>query len=215
MNTKLLLFAGFTTGLALQLCSTAFAVPITVTDSALVGLTIPDNDLNGLASTIAVNTPFNAVTGVELTLNIVGGFNGDYYAYLQYNSGLVVLLNNLGGSPSNPYGSPGGGFNVTFSDSAANISTAPVTPGAPLTGTWAPQSGSLSTFNGLNPNGDWTLFIADESPGGVGTLENWSLEVTGNGSAAVPDTSSTAGLLALGVSLLALWSRVNRRPDSA
>ena len=122
-----------------------------------------------------------------------------------------MLLNNLGSSVNNPFGSPGSGFNVTFNDAAANISAAPMTAGSPLTGTWAPQAGTLSTFNGLNPNGDWTLLIADESPGGIGTLENWSLEVTGNEVTAIPDNGSTVGLLAFGASLLALWSLRQRR----
>src|SRR5262249_22736292 len=35
----------------------------------------------------------------------------------------------------------------------------------------------LSSFSGLNPNGDWTLFVADLSGGGEHVLESWSLEI--------------------------------------
>lgn len=117
-----------------------------------------------------------------------------------------MLLDRLDATVSNPYGSPRSGFNVTFSDSSPNIATAPDIPSELLTGTWAPQEGSLSTFDGMNPNGAWTLFIADESPGGVGTLQNWGVELT-----SVPDNGTTMGMLVLGASPLALWSLHKRR----
>jgi len=205
MNTKLLLLAGLATGFALQLCPKAMAQTYTI-GSGPLNETIPDNDLDGLANTINVNVPINDISSVDITLDITGGYNGDYYAYVQYSSGLVVLLNRLDATVGNPYGSPGSGFNVTFSDSSANIGTAPVIAGESLTGTWAPQAGSLnSTFDGMNPNGAWTLFIADESPGGVGTLQDWSVEVT-----AIPE-NSTMSLLVFGGSSLALWFLHKRR----
>lgn len=210
MKTKLLLFAGLAAGLALQFCPTAMADTYTI-GSGTLNETIPDNDLDGLASTINVTVPMNDIAGVQVSLDLTGypnandAYNGDYYAYVQFGSGLVVLLNRLGATVGNPYGSPGSGFNVTFSDSSPNIGTAPVIAGQPLTGTWAPEAGNLSTFNGMNPNGDWTLFIADESPGGVGTLQDWGVELT-----VVPE-GSTMRLLVLGASPLALWSLRKRR----
>jgi hypothetical protein len=56
------------------------------------------------------------------------------------------------------------------------------------TGTWLPDaanagvltaanSGSLPSFDGLNPNSTWTLFIADLSGGGVSTVQNWGLQM--------------------------------------
>src|SRR5262249_11783808 len=37
----------------------------------------------------------------------------------------------------------------------------------------------LSSFNGLNPNGEWVLFVADMEAGNVYTVDNWGLEITG------------------------------------
>jgi hypothetical protein len=210
MNTKLLLFAGLAAGLALPLCPTAMAQTYTIGSGPLNEI-IPDNDLDGLANAINVNVPMNEITDVQVSLDLGGypnandAYNGDYYAYVQYSSGLVVLLDCLDATVSNPYGSPGSGFNVTFSDGAPNISTAPIIAGEPLTGTWAPQAGSLSTFNGMGPNGDWTLFIADESPGGAGTLQDWGVVVT-----TVPE-NSTLVLLVPGAIPWALWSWHKRR----
>ncbi len=223
MKTQHLFLAGLTAGLALQLCLPAAANSIILTGSAAPGQGIPDNgiipdyDLSGLASTINLSGPASAITGVSLTLDIAGApvaFNGDYYAYLQFNTGLIVLLNNIGPAP---FGSLGDGINVTLSDGNPNIGTAPYTAGQPLTGTYSPQGGGTSTgttlantFRGMNPNGAWTLFIADTSPGGVGELAGWSLDVTAN-TPGIPDTGGTMGLLLLGVGFLWLLSLRNRR----
>jgi hypothetical protein len=221
MNTKHLLRAGLAAGLALTLCLPAAANSINLTGSASPVAVIPDNDLSGLASTINLSAPASMITGVSLTLDIAGypeaddAYNGDYYAYLQFKSGLLVLLNNINTSPSLPYGSPGSGLNVALSDGNPNIGGAPYTAGQPLTGTYSPQGGETSTgttlantFGGMNPNGAWTLFIADESPGGVGELAGWSLDVTAT---VVPDGGSALGMLLLGAGPLAIWSWRKRR----
>jgi subtilisin-like proprotein convertase family protein len=49
----------------------------------------------------------------------------------------------------------------------------------------AGRSSMLSVFNGQDANGVWTLFIADASPGGEGTLLDWGISV-------VPERSSAA-----------------------
>jgi MYXO-CTERM domain-containing protein len=54
----------------------------------------------------------------------------------------------------------------------------------------------LSNFIGLNPNGTWTLFVADQSAGETSTLQSWSMTITG-----VPEPSA-ALLGGLGVLLL-------------
>ena len=53
----------------------------------------------------------------------------------------------------------------------------------------------LSNFTGLNPNGTWTLFVADQSAGAQSTLQSWSMTITG-----VPEPS--CALLLLTTSLL-------------
>jgi hypothetical protein len=45
----------------------------------------------------------------------------------------------------------------------------------------------LSSFNGLDPNGSWTLFFADAASGDQSTLLGWSLEIT-----AVPEPTTWA-----------------------
>src|ERR1700728_68340 len=111
MNTKLLLFAGLATGLALQLCPAAMANTVTV--GATPGVVIPDNNLNGVASTVAMSTLSSDISDVSVTLDIAGAptaYNGDYYAYLQFGSGLMVLLNNIENPPL-AFGASGNGMN--------------------------------------------------------------------------------------------------------
>jgi len=208
MNTKLRSFAGLATGLALQLCLAAGANPLvtTVTGGASPDVVIPDNSLNGVASTVELTPTFSAITGVTVTLDISGApyaYDGDYYAYLQYGSTLVTLMSNPGTSVQNPYGSPNNGMTVTFTDAAVtSINAATAANYAPLNGFYAPAT-PLGAFDGVIPisgyNRLWTLFIADTSPGGVGQLTSWDLSVTG-----VPDNTSTFALLAMGLGILGL-----------
>jgi hypothetical protein len=41
-----------------------------------------------------------------------------------------------------------------------------------------PWGASLSVFNGLDPNGTWSLYVTDDSGGDSGSLAGWSLDLT-------------------------------------
>jgi subtilisin-like proprotein convertase family protein len=186
-----------------------------------VNQAIPDGNPSGLANTQNLNFSsipnFSSIVDLTVTLNISGGFNGDYYAYLVNDTGgFAVLLNRVGRTSSNPVGFSDSGFSITLSDASPNnihnYQSVSNPNGGMLTGTWAPDgrtadpsvvldtspvNTSLSGFNGTNPNGQWTLFLADMDYGEQGTLQNWSLTVT-----AVPEPSSVAlAVLGLGICL--------------
>jgi hypothetical protein len=201
---------------------------ITLSGSQSPDTIIPDADLSGLAETINLGSGIQSITDVTLSLDVGGTanyspFNGDYYAYLTDGSTTVVLLNRVGTAPGttvlDTFGYSDKGFDVQLSDGSPNIHNYQSGPytlngAGQLTGTWGPDGGSLSAFNGLSSAGNWTLFIADESPGGIGNLDSWTLDVTGTPStvvSGVPDSSSTMGLLALGASSLAVLSLRHRR----
>jgi hypothetical protein len=89
---------------------------------------------------------------------------------------------------------------------------------AALTGRWAPdgrdanpadvttdmmRTRMLSQFNGLPASGQWTLFVADVSPGGSATLRGWGLEITGL--TVIPEPAVTMGCV--GAVLLAWATR--------
>jgi subtilisin-like proprotein convertase family protein len=190
-----------------------------ITGASNPNVTIPDNDFSGVASTVSLSTPITSIANLSVMLNIAGGFNGDLFAYLRHGaSGFAVLLNRTGQTGANPFGYADSGFNVTFSDLAANgdihaYANVADPAGGTLTGLWQPdgrldssssaRGAMLNSFNGMDPNGDWTLFVADLSPLGVGKLAAWSLTIEGAGtSVATPDGGFTlafasAALMAL------------------
>jgi subtilisin-like proprotein convertase family protein len=193
-----------------------------------VNQAIPDGNPSGLANTQTVNVTsipnFSFISDLSVTLNISGGFNGDYYAYLVNNTGgFAVLLNRVGKTASNPVGYSDGGFSITLSDSSPNnihtYQNVSNPGGGVLAGTWAPDgrnvdpsvvldtspvSATLGSFAGTNPNGQWILFLADLDYGEQGTLTTWTLNVT-----AVPEPSSIQlALVGLGVCFgLNRWAR--------
>ena len=147
------------------------------------GGTIPDGgSLSDTRTVSDVTIPNPTIVAVTVTLNISGGWNGDLYAYLSYDGHLLTLLNRVGtGTGSEPtftFGYGDAGFNaVTLADSGS-VNIHNYGGGGVPTGTFLPDSGGTtfaSTFGGLNPNGDWTLFFEDQSGGNQSTLTGWSL----------------------------------------
>jgi subtilisin-like proprotein convertase family protein len=209
--------------------------------AALTPLAIPDGDINGVSDTFNVASAYTQINSLRVILNISApggdGFNGDLYLTLAHDTGYSVLLNRVGRRSGSAFGyGDSGFFDVIFDDAAPNgdvhayrtkATGSQTTPLAgPLTGTYqpdgravdpdavldtSPRTAMLSSFLGLAPNGDWTLFVADVSSGGVSRLENWSLEINGEIFTAIPEPSTfLAGALLL-VPMLGLLRRRNNR----
>jgi hypothetical protein len=147
---------------------------------------IPDANPGGWSDTRTLGGLEATITDVNVRLTISGGFNGDLYGYLVHSSGFTVLLNRVGtGSGSEPqftYGFSTSGFgSITLNQGdATSIHDVP----DPQAGdqVYRPDSGGqntggLNAFNGLNPNGTWTLFLSDLSGGDTSTLVSWGLEI--------------------------------------
>ncbi|HYV39580.1 MAG TPA: HYR domain-containing protein, partial [Gemmataceae bacterium] len=190
--------------LATALWTPADAAVICATTNYLVGAPIPDNNINGLASTKTFSSTIGIVSDLNVTFKTTGGYNGDLFVYLVHDSGFSVLLNRVGRTSTDPFGYGDAGFNMTFDDQAASDvhlyrfalfgnNTTPL--GGALTNSWMPDGRAadpftvvdtdtrtelLSSFNGLNPNGSWTLFAADLSAVDAATLDSWGLEVCGD-----------------------------------
>ena len=172
---------------------------------------VPDNDLSGLTITEMLNGWSGSVSNVTVTLNLTGGWNGDIYAYLYHDDVMSVLLNQVGTPTNSGLGYSDSGFNVTLSDSAAysihnyQADLPTITDGV-VQGTWQPDGAGLSIFNGLDASGTWSLYLVDESAGGVMTVNSFGLqaEVT-----ATPEPSTLA-LAALG-GLGMLWQLRRRK----
>ena len=158
----------------------AASASIVTVPSGTVNITVPDGNAAGITSTISVGSLGNVLNSVSLTLNISGGNDGDLYAYLSYNGTSVVLLNRpgLAGDPAGIGYTTAGYNNVTLSDGGyANIN---VTQNPVTGGTYNPAGTGgviFGNYDGVNPNGNWVLFISDLSGGDVSfsQLDSWSL----------------------------------------
>jgi subtilisin-like proprotein convertase family protein len=153
---------------------------------------IPDSPAGGVAYSLGFDDTGLQISSITVTLSISGGYDGDLYASLAHGSGYAVLLNRVGGSVGNPYGSGSSGFSITLNMGLLNgIHNASGTPGQPITGSDFSADGrvnytdagrdtahTLDAFNQVDPQGTWTLFFADLSPGSVSTLNAWSLDIT-------------------------------------
>ena len=148
------------------------------------GGVVPDDNLSGWSDTRTVSAiPAGTFTSLAVNLQLSGGWNGDLYAYLAHNSGFSVLLDRVGTGVSgvSSFGYGDAGMNVTLAASGTSIhqyggnSTFNATP----TGSWMTDntSGSLGSFLSTNPNGTWSLFIADLSGGGVSMVQSWGLQM--------------------------------------
>lgn len=189
-----------------------------------VSTAIPDNDDAGLTDSRNIAIPgMDEIESITVNLTLSGGWNGDLYAYLVHGSGFSILLNRPGRSSASPDGSATAGMNLTLDDAAASdIHTAIPMSGGSVSGTYQPdgritdplavldtdsRSAMLADFIGLDPNGSWTLFIADQSAGGQSTLQSWSMTIT-----AVPEPSA-ALLGGLGTLLLLRRTRSGGKPQ--
>jgi subtilisin-like proprotein convertase family protein len=184
--------------------------------------TIPDGNPNGIFSQISASDIPATLLNVSVNLDITGGYDGDLYAYLLFNNGSspatqVILLNRIGNTAANPFGSQDPGLDVTFSDSAlTDIHLAPDTGNSPLTGTFQvdgrnvnPQlvldtslrSTFLNSFDGVSPDGTWTLFVADMAGGDTtdtSTLVSWGINIT-----VAPEPNSFS-LLVVGLGIIGI-----------
>ncbi len=204
--------------LAALVVVTALVGPMACADSFAFtnNQAIPDGQPAGVSDVETITSGISQIGAVQVSLNISGDFNGDLYCYLQHSNALSVLLNRPGRTAGNTFGYADSGFNLTLMDLSTNgnIHTyqGMVTPaaGQPLTGVWSPDGrttspasvldtdpslAGLSLFNNMNASGNWTLFIADLSPGGTSVLTSWQLNFL-----PVPEPSVEAmGVLGFGV----------------
>jgi subtilisin-like proprotein convertase family protein len=227
MKTKMMIMA-LVAGTMLW-AGTALAQPFNTNFTFSVNQVVPDNDVNGLVLATNLTLSGNSITAVTVGLNVSGGYNSDLYAYLAGPGGFAVLLNRVGVSnTASALGYGDAGFNVTFSDAAANgnihfYQNVSNPGGGQLTGIWqpdgqnidpqsaslafltAPQTAMLASFNGANPNGQWELFLSDVSPGGQSTVVSWSLNIT---TTTVPEPSI---LVLTGLGLAGVVRMIRRR----
>jgi subtilisin-like proprotein convertase family protein len=216
---------------AMALVAGVARAQITNSFSFNVNEAVPDGNALGLTVETNLTVPGGLISSVTLSLNLLGGYNGDIYAYLRGpNGGFAVLLNRVGisGVSGNSTGYSNTGFNLTFDGTATddihfyqNVAYG-INGSGQVTGIWQPDGRNidplsspstfdsasrdalLNSFDGTDPNGTWTLFLADMASGSQSTLVDWTLIMT------VPEPSSLA-LAGMGLAILLGLGRHMRR----
>lgn len=179
-------------------------------------LPVPDNSATGASNTLTISaTGLTKIESVTVALQFEGGWNGDLYAYVAHNGQLAMLLNRPGRTASDDAGSGSTSLIALFDDTAAGDVHMSLPGSGNASGVFqpdgrmidpllaldtTPRTKLLAGFNNMDPDGDWTVFIADQGPGDTATLTGWSLSVT-----AVPEPS--VAMLSGLVTLLTLCSR--------
>ena len=165
-----------------------------VTDVQNVNTPVPDNDPVGLSSTMTLVTTLTSIQYLRVTLDFSNGWSGDIYCYIIHDSGFSVLLNRIGRSSLVPEGASNNRLSLNLFDAApTDVHTGVPTSGS-VTGDYqpdgrkispsasldtSPRTAPLSAFNGMDANGEWTLFVADVASGETMTLNSWSMTLTG------------------------------------
>ena len=174
-------------------------------EGSVVNPTIVDgNPAAVIANPMTLSGLGASLSSLTVTLNVSGGNNSGLYAYLVGPGSTTVILMNQPGVAVNGFGATGAGMNLTLQDgTVANGSIQNETSGSVLGGTYN-AAGSLSYFNGGDPNGTWTLYFADTiADGGDANLNGWSLNIT-----AVPEPVTTALIIFMALQLfLAVFRR--------
>jgi subtilisin-like proprotein convertase family protein len=229
--------AGFATTalIGLALCGGLTSRATSFSADYLVNKDITDSDDTGLQDTHTIVDSNGPIESVQVSLQLTpvgasGGWIGDLYAYLRHSdsSGTYtsILLNRIGRTLGNSAGlgdSPVINITLTVSDPDIHLLTTPL--GANLNGSFGadgrlidpanvldtdPRTAGLGIFNGTNPSGDWTLFVADLSGGNQYRLDSWQLQLESK-SLAVPESTNSLALLSIVFASLALVRSVNKR----
>ncbi|MCO4773374.1 MAG: proprotein convertase P-domain-containing protein, partial [Deltaproteobacteria bacterium] len=133
-------------------------------------LSVPPTGTSGSMSVTQVAFDGGAITDVIVTLDISHTFTGDLEITLISPEGTTIDLTSDNGGTGNNF------TNTVFDDSAATSITTISSSGAPFTGSYQPEE-PLSTFNGENASGIWTLVVNDDALGDVGNLNSWTLDM--------------------------------------
>jgi subtilisin-like proprotein convertase family protein len=157
-----------TKGEAADAYHAAFTVSATAGGTFTNSTALPIRDYTLTASTITIDQDLT-VTDVNVKLNISHTYDSDLYIYLVGPDGTTVdLVANRGGG--------GNHFTNTWLDDEA---TRLVRNGkAPFSGAYRPEQ-PLSALDGTNARGVWTLYVYDGFGADIGTLNSWSLALTG------------------------------------
>lgn len=125
-----------------------------LSDSGTPNKSIPDNDTTGITETATLSSCPGTISKVLVYVDITHFSRGDISIDLTSPAGTTVDIKDTSGS---------------FDDNVKGLYPETLTP-----------SGSMSSFNGEDPSGDWSLKVADEDAFSTGDLNAWAVVATCN-----------------------------------
>ena len=128
--------------------------------SGTINLSIPDNNANGVSSSLTVSNANLLVEHAEVTINLTHAHAGDLIVKLISPTGTESILVNRPGKAPGSDGSDRGDADFNGSSTLNYVLSS--------TRDW-----------GETANGTWTLQVIDAATGDTGTLTNWSLNLYG------------------------------------
>lgn len=151
----------------------------------------------------AIPDASSGIPGVRTSSIVIAGIDGtiqdvdvEFDITHSYDGDLVTILTGPNGSQVTLFNQAGGGgddFTSTTLDDEAPADT-PST--APFTGSFRPQVGLLSVFDGLSPNGTWTLTVRDVASADTGSLNRFQLTFVVPNATSLTATAPAPGVFA-------------------
>ena len=160
---------------------------LTTTAQTFGGLTIPipDGVTTGVSDIRTVSGLGGMTMDVNVGVKITHGWYGDLIVQIEHLGTIVVMIDRAG-VPSATFGCSADNPNILLDDEGTGGSAEAlcdadadtfVDPSPPA----RTPNNPLSAFDGLDPNGDWTLTVIDPAADFPGTLTEWSLILTSDG----------------------------------
>lgn len=159
---------------------TAPAIPLSETNGSILSVSyvytnstpvaIPDASCPTRVTSV-INVPDSFIVGdLNVGLWIPHTWRSDINVQLRAPNGTTVvqLVQDPDGSADN--------INALIDDGSPNIpDSVNHNPPPPYYYAWWRTVGNLSSFNGMNAQGNWTLEVCDDAGGDTGTLTTWTL----------------------------------------
>ncbi len=176
---------------ALALAPAAGAVVYSSTGN---NIAIPDSNAAGATLDIVI-TDSMVIGDMNLGVIITHSWQGDLSATIEHVGfgGPVTIINRPGvplstfGYSADNYGNNATGAYFILDDEAASVYDRPPLGGGPnntlgtanVTGSWKPDGGALSTFDGQNTAGTWRLKVVDNGATDTGFINALQLDFQG------------------------------------
>ncbi|MGV6853218.1 MAG: proprotein convertase P-domain-containing protein [bacterium] len=129
------------------------------------------SDSAAVTDQLSVSTLGKVICDVDLNTNITHTFSADLDINLKSPQGTIVTITTDNGSDFDDV------FNGTLWDDSASENATDFVYANSVVATSLVPEGAMSAFNGEDPNGNWSLFITDDTAGNDGTLVSWGLDI--------------------------------------